>query len=91
MILEFEKFRADVEDLRNRLKDVGEGLHIDHMNEELQELRERIARRRDASSGPCLNAVSQTLANNSWSMAIPSHTSTIPAEFNFNPNPRPHP
>ena len=40
MILEFEKFRADLEDLRKRLKDVGEGLHIDRMQEELTELRE---------------------------------------------------
>ena len=40
MILEFEKFRTDLEDLRRRLKDVGEGLHIDHLQEELEELRE---------------------------------------------------
>ena len=40
MILEFEKTRTDLEDMRRRLKDVGEGLHIDHMQEELEELRE---------------------------------------------------
>ena len=40
MILEFEKFRADLEGLRKTLGDVGEGLHIDHMQEELEELRE---------------------------------------------------
>ncbi len=40
MILEFEKIRTDLEDMRHRLKDVGEGLHIDHMQEELEELRE---------------------------------------------------
>ena len=40
MILEFEKYRDDLSALRGRLKDVGEGLHIDHMQEELEELRE---------------------------------------------------
>ena len=40
MILEFEKYRADLEEMRRHLKDVGEGLHIDHMQEELEELRE---------------------------------------------------
>ena len=35
MILEFEKFRADVELMRNKLVDVGEGLHIHLMEEEL--------------------------------------------------------
>ena len=40
MILEFEKFRADLALLRQKLQDVGEGLHIGHMEEELTELRE---------------------------------------------------
>ena len=40
MILEFEKFRADLGTLRNRLHDVGDGLHIDLMQQELIELHE---------------------------------------------------
>ena len=40
MILECEKYRADLDELRRRLKDVGEGLHIEHMEEELVELKE---------------------------------------------------
>ena len=40
MIPEFEKFRADVETLRNKLVDVGEGLHIHLMEEELEDLHE---------------------------------------------------
>ena len=40
MILEFEKFRADVDALRAKLQDVGEGLHIHLMEEELTELHE---------------------------------------------------
>ncbi|MBQ2990500.1 MAG: peptide chain release factor 2 [Clostridia bacterium] len=40
MILEFEKYRADVELLRNKLVDVGEGLHIHLMEQELTELHE---------------------------------------------------
>jgi len=40
MILEFEKFRTDVAEQRSALKDAGEGLHIDQMQEELTELHE---------------------------------------------------
>ena len=40
MILEFEKYRTDLEALRAKLHDVGDGLHIDHMQQELAELHE---------------------------------------------------
>ncbi len=40
MILEFEKYRTDLEALRAKLHDVGDGLHIDHMQQELTELHE---------------------------------------------------
>ena len=40
MILEFEKYRADVDVLRKKLVDVGEGLHIHLMEQELTELHE---------------------------------------------------
>ncbi len=40
MILEFEKYRTDLEALKAKLKETGEGLHIDLMQEELEELHE---------------------------------------------------
>ena len=40
MILEFEKYRTDLEALRAKLHDVGDGLHIDHIQQELTELHE---------------------------------------------------
>ncbi len=42
MIIELQQFTAQLDTLRSTLSEVGEGLHIDHMQEELQELREEM-------------------------------------------------
>ena len=42
MILELEQFTAKLSALREQLKDVGEGLHIEDMEKELTELREEM-------------------------------------------------
>ena len=42
MIIELQQFRPRLDGLRSTLNEVGEGLHIDHMHEELQELKEEM-------------------------------------------------
>ena len=42
MILEFDQYSQRLEELREQLKEVGEGLHIDDMQRELTELHEEM-------------------------------------------------
>ena len=42
MIVELEKYRVDLDALRSRLAEVGDGLHISQMEQELLELREEL-------------------------------------------------
>lgn len=42
MIVELEKYRVDLDALRSRLTEVGDGLHISQMEQELLELREEL-------------------------------------------------
>ena len=42
MIVELQQYTQQLDALRATLKEVGDGLHIDHMEEELQELREEM-------------------------------------------------
>lgn len=43
MIVELEQYRADLTELKEKLKEAGEGLHIDLIEQELRELKEEMA------------------------------------------------